>query len=266
MSRKPMTVPGLQAMKAAGQRIVALTCYDYSFAARIEAAGIDVVLVGDSLGMVVQGHASTLPVDVEQMVYHSAAVARGLGNTLLIADLPFMSYRDVPHALDAAAALMARGGAAMVKLEGGGWTAEVVQALSERDVPVCGHLGLTPQSVHKLGGYRTQGKQHDAAEALQHEAQALAAAGADLLVLEAVPAALAARITEALPIPVVGIGAGPHCDGQVLVLYDMLGITPGRRPKFSKDFLAGHGDIGAALAAYAEAVRAGEFPGDEHST
>ncbi|MDN5925426.1 MAG: 3-methyl-2-oxobutanoate hydroxymethyltransferase, partial [Xanthomonadales bacterium] len=192
------------------------------------------------------------------------AVARGVSATLLIADLPFMAYRDTAHALDGAAQLMARGGAAMVKLEGGGWTCDVIHALSERDVPVCAHLGLTPQSVHKLGGYRAQGKGVDAAAALLSEAHAVAAAGADLLVLEAVPAVLAGRITDELSIPTIGIGAGPDCDGQVLVLYDMLGITPGKRPRFSKDFLAGQEGIPAALAAYAQAVRSGHFPTAEH--
>jgi 3-methyl-2-oxobutanoate hydroxymethyltransferase len=262
--RKPVTVPGLRAMKARGEKIVVLTCYDASFAAHMEAAGVDVALVGDSLGMVVQGLASTLPVTLDQMVYHASLVARGLAATLLIADLPFMQFRDPATALAASARLMAEGGAAMVKLEGGAdWTCEVITALTTRDIPVCAHLGLTPQSVHKMGGYRMQGKTEDAAARLRAEARAVEHAGAELLVLESVPAALAGEITRELSIPTIGIGAGADCDGQVLVSYDMLGITPGRRPKFSKDFLAGRGSIREAIDAYAGDVRAGRFPGPE---
>jgi 3-methyl-2-oxobutanoate hydroxymethyltransferase len=262
--RKPVTVPGLRTMKARGEKIVVLTCYDASFAAHMEAAGVDVALVGDSLGMVVQGLASTLPVTLDQMVYHASLVAHGLAATLLIADLPFMQFRDPATALAASARLMAEGGAAMVKLEGGAdWTCEVIAALTTRDVPVCAHLGLTPQSVHKMGGYRLQGKTEDAAARLRAEARAVEHAGAELLVLESVPAALAGEITRELSIPTIGIGAGADCDGQVLVSYDMLGITPGRRPKFSKDFLAGRGSIREAIDAYAGDVRAGRFPGPE---
>ncbi len=262
--RAPVTVPALQQRKAGGDKIVALTCYDASFAAHLDAAGIDVVLVGDSLGMVVQGLPSTLAVTVEQMVYHSAAVARGMRAPLLVTDMPFMSYRDVPTAMATAARLMADGGAAMVKLEGADWTIEVIDALVRRDIPVCAHLGLTPQSVHMLGGYKVQGKQPAEAGKLLAEARAVVAAGAQLLVLECVPAALASQITRDIAIPTIGIGAGAGCDGQVLVLYDMLGITPGKRPRFSKDFLHGHDSIDAALVAYAQAVRQAEFPGPEH--
>ncbi len=262
--RKPVTVPGLRAMKARGEKIAVLTCYDASFAVQMEAAGIDVALVGDSLGNVVQGQTSTLPVTLDQMVYHGSLVARGLASTLQVADLPFMQYREPAIALAASARLMAEGGAAMVKLEGGsGWACDVIAALTSRDVPVCAHLGLTPQSVHKLGGYRMQGKTEDAAARLRAEAKAVVDAGAELLVLESVPAALAGAITRESPIPIIGIGAGVECDGQVLVCYDMLGITPGRRPKFSKDFLVGRGSVRDAFAAYAEDVRAGRFPGPE---
>lgn len=262
--RKPVTVPGLRAMKARGEKIAVLTCYDASFAAQMEAAGVDVALVGDSLGMVVQGQSSTLPVTLDQMVYHASLVARGLAATLLIADLPFMQFRNPATALAASARLMAEGGAAMVKLEGGSdWTCEVIAALVAHEVPVCAHLGLTPQSVHKMGGYRMQGKTDDAAARLRGQAQAVAHAGAELLVLESIPAALAGEITRALPIPTIGIGAGAECDGQVLVCYDLLGLTPGRKPKFSKDFLAGRGSVREAFAAYAEDVRAGRFPGPE---
>ena len=262
--RKPVTVPKLRAMKAHGEKIAMLTCYDASFAAQMEAAGIDVALVGDSLGMVVQGNTSTLPVTLDDMVYHTHLVSRGLVSTLLIADLPFMQFRDPATALFAAGRLLAAGGAAMVKLEGGSeWVCEVIATLVKHDIPVCAHGGLTPQSVHKMGGYRMQGKTDDAAARLHAEARAVAAAGAELLVLESVPAALAGAITRELSIPTIGIGAGAECDGQVLVCYDMLGITPGHRPKFSKDFLAGQGSVREAFAAYAADVRAGRFPGPE---
>ena len=263
--RTAVTVPQLHAMKSRREKIVMLTAYDASFAAQCDAAGVDAVLVGDSLGMVVQGCDSTLPVSVDDMVYHTVAVARGLTNALLIADMPFMSYRDADTALRTAGRLLAEGGAAMVKLEGAGIVLDCIAALARHAIPVCAHLGLTPQSVHKLGGYRVQGKSKDAAAQLLIEARAVAEAGADLLVLECVPAALARRITAEIPIPTIGIGAGADCDGQVLVLYDMLGITPGKRPKFSKDFLIGCGSVGEAIRAYAEAVRGGTFPAAEHA-
>ncbi len=263
--RKPVTVPGLQAMKAAGQRIVMLTAYDASFAWQVEVAGIDVALVGDSLGMVIQGHRSTLPVTLDHMVYHTSAVARGLTATLLVADVPFLADRDVAHALEAGARLVGEAGAAMVKLEGASpHILESIAALTARAIPVCAHLGLTPQSVHKFGGFRVQGREDAAAENLLEQAAAVEQAGAALLVVEGVPRSLGKRLTAASHIPVIGIGAGPDCDGQVLVIHDMLGITPGRRPKFSKDFLASHDSVGAALTAYAEAVRSGAFPGPEH--
>ncbi|EIM04474.1 3-methyl-2-oxobutanoate hydroxymethyltransferase [Rhodanobacter denitrificans] len=263
--RKPVTVPGLLAMKAQGRRIVMLTAYDASFAWQLEAAGVDVALVGDSLGMVVQGHRSTLPVTLEHMVYHTAAVARGLSATMLVADLPFMADRDVAHALEAGARLVGEAGAAMVKIEGAApHVLEAIAALTARAIPVCAHLGLTPQSVHKFGGFKIQGREQAAAERVLAEALAVQAAGADLLVMEGVPVELGQRVTAALTIPVIGIGAGPHCDGQVLVIHDMLGITPGKRPKFSKDFLAGRDSVGAAIAAYAEDVRSGAFPAPEH--
>jgi 3-methyl-2-oxobutanoate hydroxymethyltransferase len=262
--RNAITVPQLGEMKSRGEQIVALTAYDASFAAQCDAAGIDVLLVGDSLGMVVQGRDSTLPVSVDDIVYHCAAVARGTEHALLIADMPFMSYPDRDSALRNAARLVAEGGAAMVKLEGAGYALDVIAALAERAIPVCGHLGLTPQSVHKLGGYRVQGRGKAAADRLLADAHAVEQAGAELLVLECVPAALAARITREIRIPTIGIGAGAQCDGQVLVLYDMLGITPGKRPRFAKDFLAGAGSIPAALRAYAQAVRSGKFPAAEH--
>lgn len=264
-AKPSVTAPRLFEMKAAGDKIVMLTAYDASFSAQCEAAGVDAVLVGDSLGNVVQGRESTLPVTLDDMVYHSAAVKRGLTTPLLIADLPFMTYRDTDTALRSSARLVAEGGAAMVKLEGADYVLDVIHALDRRQVPVCAHLGLTPQSVHKFGGYRVQGKTQSAAKRLVAEAHAVEQAGASLLVLECVPAALAKTITAELRIPTIGIGAGAGCDGQVLVLYDMLGVTPGKRPKFSKDFLAGTGTVLDAIKAYAKAVRSGTFPGPEHS-
>jgi len=264
-ARAAITVPRLHDMKARAEKIVVLTAYDASFAAQCDAAGVDVVLVGDSLGMVVQGHASTLPVTLDHMVYHSAAVARGVTHALLAVDLPFMTFRDTDTALRASARLLAEGGAAMVKLEGADYVLEIIDALARRSIPVCAHLGLTPQSVHKLGGYRVQGKSKAAAEQLLADAKAVQQAGADLLVLECVPAVLAARISREISIPTIGIGAGADCDGQVLVLYDMLGITPGKRPRFSMDFLAGRGSVAEAIGAYAHAVRSGEFPAAEHA-
>jgi 3-methyl-2-oxobutanoate hydroxymethyltransferase len=263
--RKPVTVPGLRAMKAEGRRIVMLTAYDASFAWQLEAAGVDVALVGDSLGMVVQGHRSTLPVTLDHMVYHTSIVARGLNATLLVADLPFMADRDVAHMLEAGARLVSEGGAAMVKVEGAApHILDGIEALTARAIPVCAHLGLTPQSVHKFGGFRIQGREEDAAERLVKEALAVEAAGAAIVVLEGMPTSLGRRITQAISIPTIGIGAGPHCDGQVLVLHDMLGITPGKRPKFSKDFLAGRDSVAAAIAAYVQDVRSGAFPAAEH--
>jgi 3-methyl-2-oxobutanoate hydroxymethyltransferase len=261
----PVTVPRLHELKARGEKIVALTAYDASFAAQCDAGGADLVLVGDSLGMVVQGRTTTLPVTLDAIVYHTAAVARGLGTALLAADLPFMTYRDADTALRSASRLIAEGGAAMVKLEGAGYVLDAIRALDRHDIPVCAHLGLTPQSVHKFGGYRVQGRTRPAAERLLAEAHEVQDAGADLLVLECVPAELAGQITRGLKIPTIGIGAGVDCDGQILVLYDMLGITPGRRPRFSKDFLSGHDSVAAAIKAYARAVRHGNFPGPEHS-
>ncbi len=263
--RKPVTVPGLHAMKTQGRRIVMLTAYDASFAWQLETAGVDIALVGDSLGMVVQGHRSTLPVTLDHMVYHTAAVARGLTATLLVADMPFMADRDLAHVLDAGARLVGEGGAAMVKIEGAApHIFEAIAALIARAIPVCAHLGLTPQSVHKFGGFRIQGREQEAADHIVAEALAVQMAGADLLVLEGVPVELGRRVTEALTIPVIGIGAGPHCDGQVLVIHDMLGITPGKRPKFSKDFLVGRDSVGAAITAYVADVRSGAFPAPEH--
>ena len=253
-------------MKQKGEKIACLTAYDYSFASLLDRAGVDLVMVGDSLGMVVQGHESTLPVSIAEMVYHTRCVARGVQRALLVADLPFMSYQRSPEqALDNAGRLMRRGGAHVVKLEGGEPMATTIRFLVERGVPVCAHLGLTPQSVHQLGGYRVQGRDADSAERLRRDARAVADAGASLLVLEAVPAGLARGITQALAIPTIGIGAGVDCDGQVLVLHDMLGVYPRGSPKFSRDFMQGAGSIDEAVRGYVAAVKARTFPGPEHS-
>jgi 3-methyl-2-oxobutanoate hydroxymethyltransferase len=259
----PITLATLRAMKQRGEKIACLTAYDASFAAQLEAAGVEVLLVGDSLGMVVQGQATTLPVTLDEMVYHTACVVRGRRRALVVSDLPFMSDASPERALDSAARLL-RSGAHVVKLEGGRVMEETVRTLSERGVPVCAHLGLLPQSVHKTG-YRVQGRDADAAAVLREDAARLVQAGADLLLLESVPSALARDITAASRVPVIGIGAGEGCDAQVLVLYDVLGITPGRRPRFSADFLsASGGGIPAAIAAYVQAVKSGAFPAAEH--
>ncbi|MGA7800728.1 MAG: 3-methyl-2-oxobutanoate hydroxymethyltransferase [Gammaproteobacteria bacterium] len=261
---KPITLPDLARMKQAGEKIACLTAYDASFAALAQMAGVEVVLVGDSLGMVIQGRDSTLPVTLADMIYHSVCVARAGGRALRVVDMPFMSYASTAQALANAARLMAEGGAHMVKLEGGAVIAETVGSLTAHGIPVCGHLGLLPQSVHKLGGYRVQGRDASSAQAIVTDALALQQAGAGLLVLECVPTELGGQIARQLSIPVIGIGAGPQCDGQVLVLYDILGITPGKRPRFCKDFLAGHDGIPAALGSYVQAVKSGAFPAPEH--
>jgi 3-methyl-2-oxobutanoate hydroxymethyltransferase len=260
----PVTVPSLAAMKAEGRPITMLTAYDASFARLIDEAGVDCVLVGDSLGNVVQGRDSTLPVTVEDMVYHTAAVRRGLARALLLTDLPFMSYHDHASAMQAASAVM-RAGAQMVKLEGGAAHAGTIAALVANGVPVCAHLGLTPQHVHQLGGYRVQGRDEGPARQLKADARLLAEAGAGMLVLECVPAPLAREVASSLSIPVIGIGAGAEVDGQVLVSYDMLGLSPGKPPRFVHDFLAEAGSVPAALAAYVRAVRERRFPTAEHA-
>lgn len=258
MSR--LSLSSLRKMKAAGEKIAVLTAYDASFAHVLEQAGVEVILVGDSLGMVIQGQESTVPVTVDDMIYHSRNVVRGTEKAFVVTDLPFMSYANIDQAISNAARLMAEGGAQMVKLEGGTEFAPIIKALTVRGIPVCAHLGLLPQSVHRLGGYFVQGREADAAAKMVEEAILLAEAGADMLVLECVPADLAEKITQAVAIPVIGIGAGKACDGQVLVLYDMLGLTPGKRPRFSHDFLADTGHIPAAISRYVDAVKQGEFP------
>ena len=260
-----ITLQQLHALRARGEKIACLTVYDAGFTRVLEAAGVELFIIGDSLGMALLGYDSTEPVTMQDMVYHAANVARCGRHALRVVDLPFMSYASRDQALGNAARLMREGGAHMVKLEGGTVMAGIVEHLARHAIPVCGHIGLLPQSVHKLGGYRVQGRDEAGAAAVLADARALEAAGADLLVFECIPAELAARVTAAVNIPTIGIGAGPSCDGQVLVLYDMLGITPSRRPKFVKDFLAETGSVPAAIGAYVRAVKDGSFPGSEHS-
>lgn len=262
--RKKVTITTLAQMRAAGDKITMLTCYDASFAAVMEQCGVDTLLVGDSLGMVVQGHRTTLPVTVDDIAYHAACVARSVQAPLLLADMPFGSYNTPEQAMHNAELLM-RAGGEMVKLEGGQWLVPTVKMLVERGMPVCAHLGLTPQSVHQLGGFKVQGKTASAAEQLLADALALQEAGASLLVLEAIPAALAASVSAALAIPTIGIGAGVDCSGQVLVMHDMLGVFPGHRPKFVKNFMDGQASIEGAVRAYVQAVKDRSFPAAEHA-
>ena len=259
-----MFLPQLLDKAHSGQRLVALTCYDASMARLMASCGIDILLVGDSLGMTIQGHDSTLPVSLADMVYHTRAVAKGAaGQAFILADLNFGSYQSAPKQAFASAAQLMATGANMVKLEGGALFVETVRFLTRRGIPVCAHLGLLPQSVNTTG-YRMQAKAETAAQQLLDDALALQEAGASLLVLEAIPAELAARVTQTLSIPTIGIGAGVHCGGQVMVINDLLGLTP-TPPRFAQNFLHGQGSLEAALRAYAEAVRRGQFPGPEHS-
>jgi len=259
-----LTLPALLEMKRARTRIVATTAYDATFGALFDRNGVDLILVGDSLGMVIQGRRNTLSVTMELMVYHTAATARGVQRALLVADLPFASAPDPDTAFRNSARLLSEGGASMVKIEGSGYVLDCIRFLTEREIPVCGHLGLTPQSVHRLGGFKVQGRSDLAARAIVDSARAVEQAGASLLVLECVPVAVAAEVTAALAIPVIGIGAGAACDGQILVGYDLLGLDSGRRPRFVKDFLAGRDSADAAVQAYVQAVRSGSFPAVEH--
>jgi 3-methyl-2-oxobutanoate hydroxymethyltransferase len=259
------TLSALQKMAQDGERIAMLTAYDASFAACVEAAGVDTILVGDSLGNVIQGHDSTLPVTLRDIVYHTQCVARGSKRIFLIADMPFGTSQVSPqHTFENAVPLMAAG-AQMVKIEGGVEMAETIEFLTRRGVPVCGHLGLTPQSVHQLGGYRVQGRSDTQAQRLIADAKAVQDAGAGMLVLELIPAALAAQVTAQLEIPTIGIGAGVHCSGQVLVLYDMLDLFPGKKAKFVKNFVQGAAGVQAAIEAYVKEVKAGKYPAPEHS-
>ncbi len=260
-----ITINRLHEMKRQGEKIAVLTSYDASFTRLIESAGVEVLLVGDSLGMVIQGQESTLPVTVDEIVYHTKNVARARTRAFLIADMPFMSYCTTNQALESAARLMKEGGAHMVKLEGGSTQLNTVRELTANGIPVCAHLGLTPQSVHKLGGYRVQGKDMEAARIMQEDALALQQAGAQMLVLECIPRGLAADISNSLDIPVIGIGAGVETDGQVLVIYDMLGISTDYLPKFSRNFMQQAATVKEALEAYVKAVKDGSYPSLDES-
>ena len=259
-ARKPITLHRLRELHASGEKLTMLTCYDATFARVLDDAGVEMLLVGDSLGMVLQGKSSTVPVTLDEMAYHVRSVAAGNKTAWVIGDMPFASYQQSPSQAMASAAALMQAGAHMVKLEGGGWTTEAVRFLTERGVPVCGHLGLTPQSVHALGGYRIQGKTDEAASVLRQHAKELSDAGAAMSVFELIPSVLAGEITRLLPIPTIGIGAGVDCSGQVLVLHDMLGITRGRLPRFVKNFMQGYASVDEGVAAYVVEVKSKQFP------
>jgi len=263
-ARPPVSLATLDKMKADGEKIASLTCYDASFGVLLDIADVDVVLVGDSLGMVIQGHDTTVPVTMDDIVYHCRAVSRGLHRPFLMADLPFMSYPSKERALENSVRLMQEGGAGMVKLESGAGQIEIVEFLANHDIAVCAHLGLKPQSVHKTGGFRVQGRGAEAAKRMVANARALESAGADIVLLECIPNELGAEITAALEVPVIGIGAGPGTDGQILVLYDILDITSGRKPRFVKNFMAGAASNLEAVRAYVRAVKDASYPGPEH--
>lgn len=263
-TRPPVNVATLGKMKAEGEKIACLTCYDASFAVLVDEAGVDLVLVGDSLGMVIQGHDTTVPVTMNDIVYHSRVVARGLYRPFLVADMPFMSYSSKEQALQNAVRLMQEGGAKMVKLEGGAGQIEIVEFLAGHDIAVCAHLGLKPQSVHKIGGFRVQGRESEAAEQMVNDAKALESAGADIVLLECIPSELGARIAHEVHVPVIGIGAGPDVDGQILVLYDILDITAGRKPRFTRNFMEGSTSPLHAAQRFVEAVKDRSYPAAEH--
>lgn len=264
MDQPPVNVSTLRRMKSENIPIACMTAYDASFASLVDRAGTDLVLVGDSLGMVVQGHGTTVPVTVDDMIYHSRLVARGLSRAFLVADMPFMSYTSPDQALENAVRLMQEGAAMMVKLEGGLSQVAIVEYLTRHDIPVCAHIGLKPQSVHKIGGFKVQGRDKDQALQMQEDALALQSAGADVVLLECVPNEVGKAVTGVLDVPVIGIGAGPDVDGQILVLYDVLGITQGRMPRFVKDFMAESASIPEALAAYVHAVKSRSYPAPEN--
>tara|TARA_B100001059_G_scaffold236327_1_gene286228 strand:- start:1431 stop:2261 length:831 start_codon:yes stop_codon:yes gene_type:complete len=264
MTQPPINVSTLQKMKQEGKPIACITAYDASYAALVDEACADLVLVGDSLGMVIQGHDTTIPVTVDHIIYHSKAVSRGLSRAFLVADMPFMSYTKLGIALENAVRLMQEGGAMMVKLEGGDDQVDIVEHLARHDIPVCAHLGLKPQSVHKVGGFKVQGREPDKAKDMLISAQRLQDAGADVVLLECVPNEVGKIIAQTLEVPVIGIGAGPNVDGQILVLYDLLGITRGRTPKFVKNFQANFNSPLKAVEAYVNAVKDRSYPGPEH--
>lgn len=259
-----ITVQTLMKLAQEGQKITMLTCYDASFAAMLDEAGVETLLVGDSLGMVMQGADSTLPVTLDEMIYHVRCVARATRNALVIGDMPFGSYQESPQQAFASAARLMQAGAHMVKLEGGAFMADTTRFLVERGIPVCSHIGLTPQFVNTFGGYRVQGKSEDDAARIRADARTLADAGASMVLMECVPAGLAASITAELSVPTIGIGAGPEVSGQVLVIYDMLGVYPGKKARFVKNFMPEAGSIPGAVKAYVHAVKNGSFPAPEH--
>jgi 3-methyl-2-oxobutanoate hydroxymethyltransferase len=263
-TRPPVSLGTLDRMKREGEKIACLTCYDASFAVLVDAADADVVLVGDSLGMVLQGHDTTVPVTMDDIVYHCKAVARGLHRPFLMADLPFASYPTREIALKNSVRIMQEGNAAMVKLESGPNQLEIVEFLAKHDIAVCAHLGLKPQSVHKTGGFRVQGREEDAARRMLDSAKALESAGADVVLLECIPSELGQKITAQMHVPVIGIGAGPDTDGQILVLYDVLDITTGRKPRFVKNFMDGATSNLDAMKRYVQAVKTRSYPGPEH--
>ena len=262
--RKAVNLIDLKSRRASGDRIVMLTCYDASFTRMLDDCGVDVLLIGDSLGMVLQGHSSTLPVSMDQMVYHTECVARAKPKAWILADMPFGSYQESPAQAYANAARLIAAGAQMVKIEGGGWLAPTVEFLTQRGISVCAHLGLTPQSVHQLGGYRVQGRDQSAADRLIADAKLLEASGADMVLVELIPTPLGARLTESLKVPTIGIGAGPHMTGQVLVLHDILDVTPGKKARFAKNYMRGAGSIREAVSRYVQEVKSGAYPGPEH--
>ncbi len=264
MLEPPVNIATLQKMKAEGEAIACLTAYDASFSKLVDAAGIDLVLVGDSLGMVIQVHDTTVPVTVADIIYHTKNVARGLRRAFLVADMPFMSYANPGQALENSVMMMQEGGAMMIKLEGGDNQLEIVEHLAKHDIPVCAHIGLKPQSVHKIGGFRVQGREPEQARKMLESAKRLQGCGADIVLLECVPNEVGEAICQATEVPVIGIGAGPHVDGQILVLYDMLDITPGRKPRFVRNFMAGADSPLEALRGYVKSVKDRSYPAPEH--
>ncbi|MDN2704539.1 3-methyl-2-oxobutanoate hydroxymethyltransferase [Janthinobacterium sp. SUN100] len=263
VANKAVTIHTLATLRAAGEKITMLTCYDASFASLMDRCGVEILLIGDSLGMVCNGHSSTLPVTVAELAYHTASVARGSKSAMIVADLPFGAY-GTPETAYANAVILMQAGAHMIKIEGGAWLAEIVRFLTERGIPICAHIGLTPQFVHQLGGYKVQGKSTESATELKNDALTLQNAGAAIVLMEAMPSQLGKEVTEMLTIPTIGIGAGPDCSGQVLVMHDMLGVFPGRKARFVRNFMEGAASIDDAVIGYVKAVKDGSFPALEH--
>ena len=263
VANKAVTIHTLATLRAAREKITMLTCYDASFASLMDRCGVEILLIGDSLGMVCNGHNSTLPVTVAELAYHTASVARGAKSAMIMADLPFGAY-GTPETAYANAVILMQAGAHMIKIEGGAWLAETVRFLTQRGIPICAHIGLTPQSVHQLGGYKVQGKSTESATELKNDALALQNAGAAIVLMEAMPSQLGKEVTDMLTIPTIGIGAGPDCSGQVLVMHDMLGVFPGRKARFVRNFMEGAASIDEAVTGYVNAVKDGSFPALEH--